>query len=258
MASYPDELWQGIADLSGLLLSEENQDTTLKRVADLAVRCIPGCDAVGVTLLADGVPATRAATGGLVYEVDNYQYDIMEGPCLQSTIDRQPQQIDEMATSERWVRFCRHAAERGIRSSLSLPLVVRGEPLGALNLYARTTRAFTTAERETALMFAAQAAVALTNTQTYAASVALAEQMREALRSRVVIDQAIGVLMTHWRCDQGAAFNRLRALSQRANRKVRLLAEDIVKAAQRGHALPALETPLTPAMIPDQAVSSEK
>lgn len=82
-------------------------------MADLAVRCIDGCDAVGVTLLEDGTPTTRAATGGLVYEVDHYQYDIDHGPCLQAVRDQCPFQIDEMLEEERWPRFCQHAAERG-------------------------------------------------------------------------------------------------------------------------------------------------
>lgn len=88
MTDYPDELWRSVADLSGLLLGEETQETTLKRVSDLAVRSIAYCDAVGVTLCTGTTPVTRAATGGLVYEVDNHQYDINEGPCLQSLLDR--------------------------------------------------------------------------------------------------------------------------------------------------------------------------
>ena len=80
MPHYPDELWRAVADLSGLLLSEEDQETTLRRVSDLAVRSIDDCDAVGVTLFTGGKATTRAATGGLVYEIDHYQYDIGEGP----------------------------------------------------------------------------------------------------------------------------------------------------------------------------------
>lgn len=238
MASYPDALWQGVAELSGLLLSEENQETTLRRVADLAVRCLPSCDAVGVTLVADGAASTHAATGGLVYEVDHYQYDIDDGPCLQAVRDGRPYEVEDMAGSERWHRFCQHAAERGIQSSLSLPLLVRGEALGALNLYARRARAFSPADRETALMFAVQAAVALANAQTFAAGVRLADQLREALDSRAVIDQAIGAVMTQRRCDADEAFERLRTGSQNAHRKLRLVAGDVVEAARRGETLP--------------------
>lgn len=231
MTIYPDELWQAVADLSGFLLSEENLETTLKRVGDLAVRTIPGCDAVGVTLFEDGKATTRAATGGLVYEVDHYQYEIGQGPCLDAVKHRQIVEIEDMAASEKWVEFSRHAAERGFRSSMSLPLVVRGSALGALNLYSRATRAIGPEDRETALLFAAQAAVALANSQTYAASIRLADQLREALSSRAVIDQAKGILMGRDACDEREAFENLRRMSQDSNTKVRVVAQEMVDQA---------------------------
>ena len=133
-----------MADLSGLLLSEESLETTLRRVADLAVRAIPHCDDIGVTLFRDGKANTWAATGGLVYEVDHYQYDIDDGPCLSSVNEQQVIEVEDMGTEVRWPRFCRHAAERGIHASLSFPLLVRGECQGALNLYARKRQALRT------------------------------------------------------------------------------------------------------------------
>ncbi len=231
MADYPDELWRSVADLSGMLLSEENQETTLRRVSDLAVRSIANCEAVGVTLFVDGKAATRASTGGLVYEVDHYQYDIGEGPCLQSMLDETVIEVQDMATEQRWPRFGQHAAERGVHSSLSFPLMVRGQALGALNLYAHQPRAFSVTDRETGSMFAAQAAVALTNADTYAASVKLTGELRCALDSRAVIDQAMGILIGQNGCSQDLAFDALRASSQSENRKLRLVAEEIIRTA---------------------------
>ncbi len=231
MPSYPDELWRSVADLSGLLLSEEDQETTLRRVADLAVRSIRDCDAVGVTLFRAGKATTRAATGGLVYEIDHYQYDIGEGPCLSAILDQRMTEVEDMDTEGRWPRFCRHAAERGTHSSLSFPLLVRGESLGALNLYAGQPRTFTPADRETGAMFATQAAVALANAQTYAASVALAQGLREALESRAVIDQAMGILIGRNGYSQDLAFETLKVTSQSENRKLRHVAEEIVRTA---------------------------
>jgi len=245
MPSYPDDLWHSIADLSSLLLTEESLETTLRRVADLAVRSIVGCDAVGVTLFEDGRPSTRAATGGLVYEVDNYQYEIGEGPCVQTVCDQRPYEIQDMGADCRWPQFCRHAAERGIHSSLSLPLTVRGQTLGALNMYSRTSGTLPDADRETALLFASQGAVALANAQTYAASVRLATQLGEALHSRAVIDQAKGIIMAHNHCDEKKAFEALRTASQTNNRKLRDIAQDIVNATISGN-----ETPIPPGAAP--------
>jgi GAF domain-containing protein len=231
--AYPESVWQSLADLSSLLLSEESLDTNLRRVADLAVRTIEKCDAVGVTLIDDHQLSTHAATGGLVYEVDNYQYDIGEGPCAQAVQDMQPFEIPVMSEDDRWPRFSRHAAERGINSSLSLPLMVRGTARGALNLYSRTARAFSDSSRSTAMLFAAQAAVALANRQTYEASVRLAEELREALRSRAVIEQAKGVIRARDKCTDDEAFELLRVTSQHANRKLHDIACDLVEEASR-------------------------
>jgi len=216
-------------------LSEEDQETTLRRVADLAVRSIPDCDAVGVTLFRAGKATTRAATGGLAYEIDHYQYDIGEGPCLSAIHDRELVEIEDMATEVRWPRFCRHAAERGTHSSLSFPLLVRGESLGALNLYARRAAAFSAADRDTGAMFATQAAVVLANAQTYAASVRLADHLRQALDSRAVIDQAMGILIGRNGYSQDLAFDTLRVTSQSENRKLHHVAQEIVRTAIDAH-----------------------
>lgn len=231
LSEYPDQLWRSLADLSGLLLSEESRETTLRRVADLAVRSVASCDAAAVTLFDDGKPGVGAATGGLVYEVDRYQYEIGEGPCLQTMLDREVIEVEDMATEQRWQRFCRHASERGIRSSLSFPLLVRGEALGALNLYASAAGAFTSEDRETGTMFAAQVSVSLVNLRTYAASVEQTRQLRDALDSRAIIDQAMGILMGENGYDQEGAFDDLRTASQSSNRKLKEVAHEVVRAA---------------------------
>jgi len=228
---YPDELWRAVADLSSLLLGEEDQETTLRRVGDLAVRSIDGCAAAGVTLRDARDPTTKAATGGLVYEVDTYQYEIDEGPCLHAVAGREITEIEEMESDQRWPRFAAHAAERGVHSSLSLPMMVRGEAIGALNLYAFCPKAFTAADRQTGTLFAAQAAVAVANAQSYAASVKLARELREALDSRAVIDQAMGILIGRNGLGPEEAFTALRVRSQSENRKLRDVADDVVRSA---------------------------
>lgn len=75
-------------------------------------------------------------------------------------------------------------------------------------------KAFSAADRETGLMFAAQAAVALANAQVYTASVRLANQLADALDSRAVIEQAKGILMAAHRCSDDEAFDLLRAAPQ--------------------------------------------
>lgn len=116
--------------------------------------------------------------------------------------------------------------------------MVRGWGLGALNLYAHQAQAFGAIDTETGAMFAAQAAVVLANAETFAASVKLAEELRVALDSRAVIDQAMGILMGRHGYSQELAFGDLRSLSQARNIKVRSIATEIVGAVAAGSAVP--------------------
>jgi GAF domain-containing protein len=113
---------------------------------------------------------------------------------------------------------------------LSFPLAHGEKKLGTLELHGS---AFDDRSRRMGTIFAELASVALHHAQLYGASVTLGEQLQEALTSRAVIDQAKGVLMERLACDADTAFAALREASQRMNRKVRDLAQELVANAGR-------------------------
>ena len=119
------------------------------------------------------------------------------------------------------------AAASGIRSCLSLPLSAEGI-IGALNLYAPVPDAFGEAEIRRAEVFAASASAALALAARQASATVLTGQLREALASRAVIDQAIGIIMAQERCTSDEAFGILRNASQNRNLKLREIAHQIV------------------------------
>lgn len=226
-AETPDELAARRAELVGLLQEEESWAQTLERLAGLARATIPGCSAGSVTLWREGQPYTVVSTDDLAREVDNAQYETLEGPCLDASRYGEVYVVREMAGETRWPVFCSVAARKGIRSSLSLPLSVRGAPIGALNLYSEQHDGFAGAE-EVGRLFAGQAGVAIANAEVYRASRSLAEQLQEAMDSRAVIEQAKGVLMAEQGGTAEEAFALLRAASQRENVKLRDIAQRIV------------------------------
>ena len=231
----PDDLAQALGELSGLLLGEEPLTVVLARVAGLAVEAIPGCTGAGVTLMHDGRPSTAAHTDDLVLQVDRQQYDVDDGPCLDAIRSRRTNRVDVDGADQRWPEFAARARELGIRSFLAAPLVAGGQPVGSLNLYGAGADAFDALDDALVAVFCAQASVALANARVYERAVALNAQLSTALDSRVVIEQAKGVLMGRhaWSADQ--AFEELRRRSQTANRKLRDVAQDVVAAvpAQR-------------------------
>ena len=227
MSAETVEPFDGEAELVALLRAGESWDETLQRVADLTCVTIPGCTTGSVTLWRADAPYTIVSTDELARTVDAAQYETLEGPCLDASRYGETYVVTDLATERRWPVFAAMARRHGVRSSLSLPLSVRGTPIGALNLYSAERGAFAGAV-EAGRVFAAQASVAIANAEVYAASRRLAEQLQEAMASRAVIEQAKGVLMAEQRCSPDAAFELLRHASQRENVPLREIARRIV------------------------------
>jgi GAF domain-containing protein len=224
-----DEVTAAIDDLSGMLLAEQDLHQTLQHVVDLAVRAVPGCTGASVTLLGTGdQPGTAAYTDELVLTVDMRQYDADEGPCLDAARNQRRNLVDLREADDRWPDFTSSAAEAGVLSFLASPLIAGGEGIGALNLYSTSPDGFDQLDQALVDLFAAQASVALANAQVYARCRALTEQLTEAIGSRAVIEQAKGALMVTSKVSEQEAFDLLRLQSQRANHKLREVAEQLL------------------------------
>ncbi len=222
------ELLDALQKLSSLLESEDALEKTLQSVVDLSTGTLPGCDAAGVTLRIDGKKTTAAASDEYTLEIDKIQYDLDEGPCLAALEESEFKKIDAVSEESRWPEFCRRAAEKGFRSSLSFPLKSNGT-VGALNIYATEERAFGEDDIGVAKIFARQASIALANAQTYVAARRLSDQLNEALKSRDMIGQAKGILMEREGVSDEEAFEMLKTISQNSNVKLRDIAQRLIE-----------------------------
>jgi AmiR/NasT family two-component response regulator len=116
-----------------------------------------------------------------------------------------------------------------------VPLPYQGASIGALNIYSTRPEAFATPESlDAGLQVAEGIAVAVVNAEAHAQVRDQARNMRVAMDSRAVIEQAKGVLMAQRHVDADQAFDILREASQRYNRKLRDIAEGIVASTQGG------------------------
>lgn len=230
---------ESIVALSSFFVSDATFEETLKRVSDLACVAVPNADIVGLTMLVEGRPKTAVFTDDTAPVVDAAQYETGMGPCLDAFRSREPMRIDDTEKDEHWAAFSEAAAAHGLRSVLSLPVVADSEGMGALNLYSRTPDAFTPEHEKLAGVFAAQAGIVLANSRAYWNAYELSQQLKQAMASRATIEQAKGVLMGAQRCDPEEAFQILVQASQRENRKLREIAEHVVRstaARRRGEA----------------------
>lgn len=217
----------GLTELVGLLTGMGSVQEFLTELAQVAAAAL--AVSCGITMRRDGAVLTVASSDARASAADEAQYDRGEGPCLQALDTGQVVSVPDLLDEQRWDGYPAHALAHGIRSSLSVPMTSAQGTSGALNLYAAAPRVFdssTTLARATA--FAAQGSAVLTVALRQADQVQLTEQLREALGSRSVIDQAIGIIMGQQRCDAPAAFAVLRSASQGRNRKLRDIATDIV------------------------------
>ncbi len=124
--------------------------------------------------------------------------------------------------------FGRRAAELGVGSMLCYQLFIEGDQLGAMNLYARTRRAFDDDSEDVGRMLAAHAAVAVAGAEHE-------ENLRTAVNSRDVIGQAKGILMERHKLTADQAFGVLARVSQEMNRKLVDVARELTDTGAVPH-----------------------
>jgi GAF domain-containing protein len=220
-------------ELFELLTGTDTFESFLKELAVLAAREVGGELSCGITARSDRHPLTVASSDTLAAQLDEMQYADGIGPCMHAMNTGEVVQIDDLADDERWGVYRSDAYAHGLRSSLSMPVGANGQIVGALNLYSTEPRTFTEKHRKRAARFADRGAGALSVAARISAQTRLSEQLRQAMESRAVIDQAIGAIMAQRRCSAEQAFAVLRAASQNRNIKLRTVAAGIVGSLQQ-------------------------
>ncbi|GAB2665602.1 GAF and ANTAR domain-containing protein [Nocardia goodfellowii] len=232
--SLADELAVAFARASGLLLSADTVHTALQLSTSLAALTIPGTAGSGITLLnAQGERVTAAATDAVVEQADALQYRLGTGPCLAAWAERCLVRVDDLHTDDRWPEWAGNAAELGLRSSLSAPLVAGSTALGALKVYSTRPRRFGPEEEHCLTLFATQAAIFLSNLRTTEEVDRAGELLRKSMRERDVVALAKGVIMAREEVDERTAFLKLAAWAQEHGTTVRRSAERVVGSTTR-------------------------
>ena len=210
------DLRESLDGLSRLVLGQDQQGLAdlLRQVADLAVHAVPGADAAGLTLSGPDQPDLVVSSTGSMVSLDPVQYSLGEGPGLEAVRTRRTVVSGMLAADPRWASWKDHAAELDVRSVLSLPLLSVDTELGVLNLYSCRAEAFDRRAVELAELFAVPAAISVQNAQRLAQAQRLVMNLQQALTSRAVIDQAVGILMSRHGCSVEDAVSRLKTMSQ--------------------------------------------
>lgn len=220
-----------VVELGDVLFGEQTLDAVLDLVVSLACSGVTRADWVSVSLVSKAVPdrfETRSATSEGVRDVDATQYSTGQGPCVEAIRTGQNVHVVLNEEVQRWPDFVRDATEMGAASVLSTPLYARESVIGSLNIYSSEASPFGADDQELALAFAGHASVVLANAAAFMTRDLVNHQLQEALASRDLIGQAKGILMARKGCSSDEAFDVLRRASQRVNRKLRDVAQDVV------------------------------
>ncbi|MEV8437842.1 GAF and ANTAR domain-containing protein [Actinosynnema sp. NPDC051121] len=220
-----DDVTGALERLTEVLDQEEDLSVILDRICRQVVHAIPGADLVSVTLLAEDGPVTGAATRKEALDLDLAQYRAGEGPCLQAAHTGQVVHAVAAELTDLWPAFAAESAGSGIAGYLSAPLCVDEDVPASLNLYSERSDGFRALDAALMELYSTAVEGALRNARRYVRARGQADQLRQALTSRAVIDQAKGVVMAVHRVRADEAFAMLVDRSQRENVKLRDFAE---------------------------------
>ena len=172
------------------------------------------------------VAAASSEEAGLV-ELFQLQND--QGPCLDCfRTGRAISAADLTGPDQRWPRFAQAATQAGFRTVEALPMRLRDQVIGALNLFRAEPGRFETADLRIAQALADVATIGLLHERNVRRSETVAEQLQAALNSRVMIEQAKGKLAERYGIDMDRAFTMLRGYARNTNQHLTDVARDFV------------------------------
>jgi signal transduction protein with GAF and PtsI domain len=206
----------------------------LQQLVDTAGTVLVG-DGVGLMLAdEDGHPRTVVTTDAVAELLEKVQEDFGEGPCLTAYHRGEPVAVTDLTADPRWVRLAAVVGPVSVRALASVPVRLAGIVVGTLNAYTTCVRPWSPEELGGLEAFAELVAGVVQGGVRLDASQAEVGQLRHALTSRVLIEQAKGVLVAREALDPEAAFQRLRRQARNTARPMSDVAAEVVEQACQG------------------------
>jgi GAF domain-containing protein len=231
---------QSLVEIADTLVDDFDIIDMLTSVADKCVRLL-GVSAAGVMLASPaGSLGLVASSSEAMRLLELFELQAQEGPCLDAFLTGEPvEQADLQAGCGRWPSFSAAALEVGFKSALALPLRLREATVGALNLFSVNRAPMAEADAIVARAIADLAALGVVQHRASAEAERLTEQLSAALSSRIVIEQAKGVISERAGVSLSEAFARLRAYARDGNHRL----TDVAHTAVDGTLDPIAWTP---------------
>jgi GAF domain-containing protein len=236
-----------LVELADTLVDDFDVVELLTLLADRCVEML-GVAAAGLMLVApEGDLRVVASSSEAMRVVELFELQSHEGPCLDCYRTGEPVLNQDLARLDgRWPRFAPVASEAGFRSVHALPMRLRGVVIGALNLFRTDEGTMTGADVVAGQALADVATIAILQHRAALEAHVLNEQLNYALNSRVVIEQAKGVLAERAGLDMEQAFSLLRNRARDHNLRLAVVAQDTIDSTLAGGPLDPSSPPAAP------------
>jgi GAF domain-containing protein len=184
----------------------------------------------------DGWLQLIASTNEEAEFVEIIQLNAGEGPCVEAFKTGKGVTIPDMSQEDRWPAFRDAATKQGFRSMHAFPMRLRGHTIGAMGLFSATTGELSESDLAVAQSLADVATIGILQERSLRDSTLVADQLQRALDSRVIIEQAKGVIAAQTGADMHTAFTIVRDYARHNQLKLSTVAEQV---AERSLTLPA-------------------
>lgn len=230
MTTHDDEqIADALVEFIRELTRHQTVEAVLRGLGDYCARMLPA-DGVGVLLLEDQALRVATTNSEVGDAVETLEAELQEGPCVECVRTGHPIFVTDLATAaDRYPRFVPRALEAGAGAIHAIPITGGGELVGSLNIVSLTPTEIDGAQLRAARMLSDVAVSYIFAVRLHEETSRLADQLQNALDTRVLIEQAKGMLVERHGETLGEAFERLRRHARSKSTPVREIARQVVE-----------------------------
>lgn len=219
---------RAFADYARTIARRYDIGDVLYRLTDQMLEVLD-VDGAGVSIAERGGRLSFVtATDDRVARVEAAQIESGEGACYDAFVTGEPTTSADLTAEGRWPGYVEVAAEHGLRGVAGIPMGTGEDRIGALNLYTAQPRTWRAEDLEVGQLLADMATGYVMNARTLTESQLLANQLQHALDSRIVIEQAKGIIAERQGLDTADAFQLIRKHARSHNARLHDIAAAIV------------------------------
>lgn len=225
-------LAETFVSLADTLIADYDIVELLHTLVERTVRILGASDAGILLPDSNGTLDVVASTSERSHLIGLLQLGADEGPCLDAYINGQIVSVDDIAaTYARWPTFATDAGAAGYQAMYAIPMRLRAETIGSLNLFSDRSGPMDPQDTAAARALADIATIGILQERALRESDLAREQLQRALDSRILIEQAKGVLAQTMHVDMYDAFTMLRDRARHSGRRLSVVAQEIIDAS---------------------------